>query len=179
MHGSKRYLSCHTRPARLVEMLPSDAVMSMPGVHAGVTDTGALRDGAAPSQPYERSDGDDGDAEDDDGEEGVRLGGVSQVDAGRWAASISVKDTGCMLDVGTCVPPHRLWLIALHPNLRAPCQQAAHRVVTRNALHAACTQQRTHAHCVVARQAAQSSHAQQPTCAACTAYARDKMLSTI
>ena len=89
-------------------------VIGMPGVPAGADDTGVSRDEAAPPQLYERSDDDDGDDEEED-EEGVGRGGVSKVDPGRWAASICVKDTGCMLDVGTCVTPHRLWSRALSP----------------------------------------------------------------
>ena len=79
------------------------AVMSKPGVAAGADDTGESRKGAALPQPYERDD--DADADDEEDED-VTPGGVGQVDSGRWAASLRVKDTGCMLDVGACAPPH-------------------------------------------------------------------------
>lgn len=63
-------------------------------VPAGIDGTGASREGAE-AQPYRR-------------EEEVRPGGVSEVEPGRWAASVHGRDTGLVLEVGTCVPPHRL-----------------------------------------------------------------------
>ena len=76
---------------------------------------GASREGAEP-ELYER--------EDDE----RPSGGVSAVEPGRWAASIFVRDTGDMLDVGTYVPPHRVWSRPCTPVSMdcSPCQQAGH-----------------------------------------------------